>query len=67
MSIRTTSGSRPGPMHLDLFESLCRTSDSTGDVTADAQLAAIAVEHGAEVVSFDRDFARFDDVRWSRP
>jgi len=56
-----------GPGHLDLFESLCRASDATGDLAADAQLAAIAVEHGAEVVSFDRDFARFADVRWSRP
>jgi len=57
----------PGPGHLDLFESLCRASDATGDLAADAQLAAIAVEHGAEIVSFDRDFARFADLRWSRP
>ena len=57
----------PGHGHLDLFESLCRASDATGDLAADAQLAAIAVEHGGEVVSFDRDFARFADLRWSRP
>lgn len=57
----------PGPDHLDLFERLCRNSDATGDLAPDAQLAAIAVEHGAEIVSFDRDFARFADVRWSRP
>lgn len=57
----------PGPDHLDLFESLCRASDATGDLAVDAQLAAIAVEHGGEVISFDRDFARFADVRWSRP
>lgn len=57
----------PGPAHLDVFEGLCRDADATGDLAPDAQLAAIAVEHGAEVVSFDRDFARFADVRWSRP
>lgn len=57
----------PGPRHLDLFERLCRDADATGDLAADAQVAAIAVEHGAEVVSFDRDFARFADLRWSRP
>lgn len=57
----------PGRDHLELFERLCRASDATGDLAADAQLAAIAVEHGAEIVSFDRDFARFADVRWSRP
>lgn len=57
----------PGPGHLELFERLCRVSDATGDLAPDAQLAAIAVEHGGEVVSFDRDFARLADVRWSRP
>lgn len=57
----------PGPAHLELFERLCRDSDAAGDLAADAQLAAIAVEHAAEVVSFDRDFARFAGVRWSRP
>lgn len=57
----------PGPGHLDLFERLCRASDAAGDLAADAQLAAITVEHGGELVSFDRDFARFADLRWTRP
>lgn len=57
----------PGPSHLEIFERLCRTSDATGDLAPDAQLAALAVEHGGEVVSFDRDFARFFELRWSRP
>lgn len=57
----------PGPSHLDLFEQLCLTADATGDLAPDAQIAALAVEHGGEVISFDRDFARFSDVRWSRP
>ena len=57
----------PGPRHLDLFERLCRDADATGDLAADAQVAAVAVEHGGEVVSFDRDFARFAGLRWSRP
>jgi len=29
----------------------------------DAHIAALAVEHGAEIVSFDRDFGRFPGVR----
>lgn len=57
----------PGSGHLDYFERLCRASDAVGDLAPDAQLAAIAIEHGAEIVSFDRDFARFEHVRWSRP
>ena len=57
----------PGPRHLDLLEQICRDADATGDLVPDAQLVAVAVEHGAEVVSFDRDFARFPDLRWSRP
>lgn len=57
----------PGPRHLDLFEHQCRTADAVGDLAPDAQLVALALEHAAEIVSFDRDFARFGDVRWSRP
>ena len=57
----------PGADHLDIFRRLCVDSDAAGDLAADAQLAAIAVELGAEVVSFDRDFARFPGLRWSRP
>ncbi len=57
----------PGPRHLDLLESLCAGADASGDLVADAQLAAIAVEHACELVSFDRDFARFSDVVWALP
>ncbi len=33
----------------------------------DAVLAAVATGHGAEVVGFDRDFARLPQLRSSRP
>ncbi|HME04051.1 MAG TPA: type II toxin-antitoxin system VapC family toxin [Solirubrobacteraceae bacterium] len=57
----------PGAQHLGLLEQLCRSAEASGDLVADAQLAAIAVEHAAELVSFDRDFARFDALTWHKP
>ncbi len=57
----------PGPLHLEILERLCNDADARGDLVADAQLAAVAIEHACELVSFDRDFARFTDLRWTRP
>lgn len=57
----------PGERHLDLFEELCREADASGELAAGAYLAALAVEHGTELVSLDRDFARFERLRWRRP
>ena len=57
----------PGPRHLEILERLCAAGDAAGDLIPDAQLAAIAVEHACELVSFDRDFARFDSLRWTHP
>lgn len=57
----------PGPRHLELLEQQCARADAAGDLVGDAQLAALAIEHAAEVVSFDRDFARFDQIRWTLP
>lgn len=57
----------PGSRHLGLFEQQCREGDATGDLVPDAYLAAIAIELGCELVSLDRDFARFPGLRWCRP
>jgi toxin-antitoxin system PIN domain toxin len=57
----------PGPDHLDIFERLCRESGATGKLVADAQHAAIAVEHGCTMVSTDSDFSRFPGLRWQHP
>ncbi len=48
-------------------EDLCRDDDAAGDLTADAYIAALALDHGGTVVSLDRDFARFERVPWERP
>jgi uncharacterized protein len=57
----------PGPRHLEPLEHQCASAEASGDLIPDAQLAAVAIEHACELVSFDRDFARFSEVRWIRP
>jgi uncharacterized protein len=57
----------PGPRHLALLRSLCEEGDALGDLVVDAAIAAVAMEHGCEVVTLDRDFARFESVRHRRP
>ena len=57
----------PGPDHLKIFERLCRQSGATGKLVADAQHAAVAIEHGCTMVSTDSDFSRFPGLRWQHP
>jgi len=40
---------------------------SLGNLVPDAQLAALALEHGLAVHSADTDFARFTEVEWRNP
>jgi predicted nucleic acid-binding protein len=40
---------------------------TAGDLTTDAQLAALAMERQAELHSNDVDFARFCGLRWVNP
>ncbi|SNS80215.1 toxin-antitoxin system PIN domain toxin [Geodermatophilus saharensis] len=46
---------------------LLRRTGATGNLVPDAQLAALAIEHGVAVATADTDFARFPDVRWINP
>jgi uncharacterized protein len=57
----------PTPRHVSLLRGLLRDSGTAGNLTTDAHLAAIALEHGAELVSYDRDFARFPGLRHRLP
>ena len=57
----------PGPDHMTIFERLCRDTGATGKLVADAQHAAIAIEHGCTMVSTDSDFDRFPGLRWRHP
>jgi len=54
----------PGVKHWDIFEKLClELNPKSGSVT-DAYLAALAIEHDCELVSADRGFSRYPDLRW---
>jgi len=57
----------PGPRHLDLVQDLAVSVGVTGDMTTDLHLAALAIEHQAELHSNDADFRRFPGLRWSNP
>lgn len=46
---------------------LVREHGITGNLIPDAQLAALAIEHGVAVASADADFARWPQVRWVNP
>lgn len=57
----------PGPDHWALVEELCRDASASGKLVADAQHAAVAIEHGCTMVSTDSDFSRFPVLRWKHP
>lgn len=57
----------PGPRYAEIFGRLLIDHDVRGGLVPDAQLAALALEHGLTVCSVDGDFARFSDVRWQNP
>lgn len=57
----------PGQRHWDIFTNLCRKAEAVGNLVPDAYLAALAIESGSELVTTDRDFARFSDLRWRHP
>lgn len=57
----------PGPRHLEIIGRLFETLGTAGQLTTDAHLAAVAIEHQCELCSNDADFGRFPGLRWSNP
>ena len=57
----------PGERHWSMFMDLCRLSAATGNLVTDAYIAALAIEHGATLVTADRDFLRFPGLRVENP
>ena len=57
----------PGPQHLTILRSLLEEVGSYGNLVPDAHIAAIAIEHDAEVHTNDRGFRCFPGLRWRNP
>ena len=69
-NLRSRSNARlltHGPASWDIFVKLCRAAKARGKLVADAYHAALALEHGCELVTADADFARFAGLRYRHP
>jgi hypothetical protein len=57
----------PTERHAALLRQLLLPLGAAGNLTSDAHLAALAIEHGALLCSCDSDFSRFSGLRWVDP
>jgi len=57
----------PGNGHAEILFDLIEEVGTAGDLTTDAHLAALAIEHHGQIVSTDADFGRFRGLRWFNP
>jgi predicted nucleic acid-binding protein len=57
----------PGPRYLEIAFGLLESVGTGANLTTDVQLAAHAIEEGAEMCSSDSDFARFAQLSWVNP
>jgi toxin-antitoxin system PIN domain toxin len=53
--------------HWEILRRLLAETGTAGNLTTDAHLAALAISHGAVLVSSDNDFSRFKGLRWENP
>jgi uncharacterized protein len=52
--------------HWSYFSSVVLAMNASGKLVPDAQLAALAIEANATLISQDNDFARFPQLHWWR-
>ena len=58
---------QPGDLHSEILFGLLDEIGTAGNLTTDAHLAALAIEHEAELHSIDSDFERFPGLHWTNP
>lgn len=57
----------PTDRHPKVLRELLEPAGAAGNLTTDAHLAAVAIEHGAVLCTADGDFARFSGLKWLNP
>jgi len=57
----------PTERHWTVLRALLIEGQALGNLVSDAHLAALAVQHGCTLMSTDRDFARFPNIKWKNP
>ena len=57
----------PTEEHWPILKELLTPLGTAANLTSDAHLAALAIEHGARLFSTDNDFGRFAGLRWTNP
>ena len=57
----------PTDRHAEVLGDLLCGSSVAGPLVSDADLAALAIEHGLVMCSTDGDFARFGSLHWENP
>lgn len=57
----------PTERHGALLRELLAPLGAAGNLVSDAHLAALSIEHGAELCSSDADFSRFAGIHWTDP
>lgn len=57
----------PGDDHMRYLRQNLQVAGAGRNLVADAHIAAIAMEHQAEVYTNDSDFARFPGLQWRNP
>jgi uncharacterized protein len=53
--------------HWEVFRQMLIGGQAAANLVTDAHLAALAVEHGCQLISTDADFARFPGLKWKNP
>jgi hypothetical protein len=57
----------PGDRHWPVMRNLLLAGGTAGNLTSDAHLAALAIEHGCQIASADNDFLRFPGITLVNP